>query len=342
LLGGSVGLVIFVDPPELTIPCRTSAADITSVSAVRRDDLIDELQSTWSAVAVFSGTRATDRNKVSVFRLLVHGPASASSCCLYLQHLTSPLTHSLTYSFTRPDPHIIVVLSNCYWFSSVVCSLAHSLMVVIIMDEDDPSPTVKRQKTTATAAEEKATILDLLRSLPSNIVANYIYPFAVKVIQNREELIKAVDAHIDEFYYDEYDAEEENDVNRIHYPIDDWDVSRVDNFTCVFDLRRNLKVWHFIEDLSKWNVANGTSFARMFYGCDAFQSDLSNWDTGRATDLHSMFQDCTVFNSDLSRWNVANAIDLRGLFAGCDSFNRTYVADWPLPDDQRIELLFTE
>jgi surface protein len=210
-------------------------------------------------------------------------------------------------------------------------------MVVIIL-EDDPSPTVKRQKT----AEEEATILDLLRSLPSNIVAKYIYPCAVKVIQYREELNKAVDQHINEFYYsyEDDDAEENNDENRILYPIGHWDVSRVDNFTSVFDLRRNLKVLHFIEDLSRWNVAKGISFARMFYGCDAFQSDLSNWDTGRATDLHSMFQDCTVFNSDLSRWNVANAIDLRGLFAGCVSFNRDFVATWPLPDEQRRFSMF--
>jgi surface protein len=244
---------------------------------------------------------------------------------------------------------------------------ARSLIFFIIM-EDDPSPTVKRQKTTIAAAEEEATILDLLRSLPSNIVGNYIYPFAVKVIQNHKGLIKAVDEYLNEFYiiYDEVDEDENNDENRINYPIGDWDVSRVDNFTSVFDLRRNLKVWHFIEDLSRWNVAKGTSFARMFYGCDAFQSDLSNWDTGRATDLHDMFEGCTSFYSDLLRWNVANATNLSrmfygcisfnsnvlrwdvanaignmdGMFAGCVSFNRDFVATWPLPDEQRRLSMF--
>jgi hypothetical protein len=83
---------------------------------------------------------------------------------------------------------------------------------------DDPPPTAKRQKTTTIAAENEPTtmrseersgtakdddrtvVMDLLRSLPANIVANYIYPFAVKVIQNHEELIKAVDEYLDEFY----------------------------------------------------------------------------------------------------------------------------------------------
>jgi surface protein len=214
-------------------------------------------------------------------------------------------------------------------------SLAHSLMVVIIL-EDDPSPTAKRQKTTAAASEEEATILDLLRSLPSNIVAKYIYPFAVKVIQNHEELIKAVDKHMNEFYYDEYDAEEKNDENRIHYPIGDLDVSRVDNFTSVFDLRRNLKFWHFIEDLSKWNVAKGTSFARMFYGCDAFESDLSNWDTGRATDSHRSKDRVTVYRIVLIHIYDEHR---HGMYAGVWLlFNRDVVAPWPC-ETSKVALL---
>jgi hypothetical protein len=92
------------------------------------------------------------------------------------------------------------------------------------MEQDRPlwPEADKRQKTTqdedAVEAAEAAKknfptcgILDLLRSLPANIVANHIYPFAVKVIKNREELITAVDEYLDEFYNNEdgHDDDEE-------------------------------------------------------------------------------------------------------------------------------------
>jgi hypothetical protein len=130
---------------------------------------------------------------------------------------------------------------------------------------DDPPPPGKRQYTTTTTTEAEAeqeptsirveeravdiidqkkknarmttiSIIDLLRSLPANIVAHYVYPFAVKVIQNRNELIKA----IDEFLVDGNDGN-----NRVRYPIGDWDVSRVEDFTSVFDHIRNPKARQF-------------------------------------------------------------------------------------------------
>jgi surface protein len=169
------------------------------------------------------------------------------------------------------------------------------------------------------------SILDLLRSLPANVVAHYVYPLAVQVIKNREELIEAVDEHLNEFYSDD-DGEAENDNedvenNRIRYRIGDWDVSGVNDFTSVFDKERNGKAKNFNEDLSRWNVANGTSFARMFLGCHFFQYDLSNWNTCRATDLSNMFNGCTSFQSDVSRWNVASTTDLSFMFFSCTSFN---------------------
>jgi surface protein len=294
--------------------------------------------------------------------------------------------------------------------------------------EERPLPVAKRQKTTqqdegttitaltrgaaAVAMNDSPTsIIDLLRSLPANIVANYIYPFAVKIIQNREELIAAVDEYLDEFYtdddgdYDDADGDEEawldeegeedgedtssdddeevdeqdgssawsdnrillgpNHPNgiieprrsnepqddgtettaapvplrRAIYPIGDWDVSRMNDFTSLFDEERNHKARHFSADLSRWNVTNGTSFAQMFRGCHVFQSDLSNWDTGRATDLSEMFNGCTSFQSDLSRWNVANAIDLNGMFAACTSFNSD-LSDWNVANATDLSSMF--
>jgi surface protein len=213
---------------------------------------------------------------------------------------------------------------------------------------DDPPPSAKWQETTTTAAEAKGdgkepssiraeerrraaatdddrTVMDLLRLLPASIVANYILPFASKVIKNRDELIAAVDEYLDEFYSND-NGEAKNDDedignNQNRYPIGDWDVYGVDDFTSVFAGWRNIKAVNFNEDLSRWNVAHGTMFARMFAGCTSFNSDLSRWDTANATDLSYMFIGCVSFNADLLRWNVANAANLSHMFHGCTSFN---------------------
>jgi surface protein len=56
-----------------------------------------------------------------------------------------------------------------------------------------------------------------------------------------------------------------------------------------------------------------------------------------------MFHDCISFNSNVSQWDVANAIqNMVGMFRGCDSFDRTFVATWPLPDEQSVERLFDD
>jgi surface protein len=282
------------------------------------------------------------------------------------------------------------------------------------MDEQ-PLPVAKRQKTTpdegtitgltggaAAAKKETPTTLDLLRSLPPYIVANFVYPFAVKVVKNREELIEAVDEYLDEFYNnidgdevswpDEEDEEDDEDTSsddeeakeqdalstfsddhilsdpchqnsstepfggdepqdgeettagfvhsrRTHYPIGDWDVSRLDDFTSVFDHLRNRKARNFDEDLSRWNVANGTSFVRMFYGCHIFQSDLSRWNVANATDMSEMFYGCTRYNSDVSRWKTANTTNLCLMFWSCTNFNSD-VSDWNVANATNLSGMF--
>jgi hypothetical protein len=91
--------------------------------------------------------------------------------------------------------------------------------------EERPLPLAKRAKTTqdegsttdmttgaVAAAMNDHTIMDLLRSLPASVVANYVYPFAVKVIQNREEMIAAVDEYLDEFYSNGDGDDDDNSV----------------------------------------------------------------------------------------------------------------------------------
>jgi surface protein len=149
--------------------------------------------------------------------------------------------------------------------------------------------------------------MDILRALPSNIGADIIYPLAVCVIKDRNHLIEAVDLYCDESSHD-------SGFHR-RYPIGLWDVEPVTDFSRVFDVyERNRKLENFNEDVSSWNVANGTTFERMFYFCTVFNSDVSRWNVAKATDLGGMFCGCNVFNSDVSKWNVANATDLSHMF----------------------------
>jgi surface protein len=212
--------------------------------------------------------------------------------------------------------------------------------------QDDGTIAAIRTRGVAAAAKNDSaptSIVDLLQSLPANIVANCMYPFAVKVIQDREELLKAVDEYLDENFTDDGEArivdEDVGNNSRIRYPIGDWDVSRVDSFTRVFDLRRNRKAYNFNEDLSRWNVTSGTRFARLFWGCHLFQSDLSNWDTEHATNLSHMFNGCTSFQSDISRWNVANATNLSHMFDGCTAF-QSNVSRWNVANATNLSSMF--
>jgi surface protein len=81
----------------------------------------------------------------------------------------------------------------------------------------------------------------------------------------------------------------------------------------------------------------------MFQGCTCFNSDVSDWNVANATNLAGMFCRCTSFNSDVSQWDVANAVGwtMYKMFRECDSFDRTFVATWPLPDEQSVAILFS-
>jgi surface protein len=177
--------------------------------------------------------------------------------------------------------------------------------------------------------------MDILRALPSNIVADIIYPLAVRIIQDRNHLIEAVDFYCDERNHDSYLCR--------RYPIGQWDVEPVRDFSKVFDaLNRNKKLRNFFnEDVSSWNVANGTTFERMFGGCKLFNSDVSRWNVANATDLSGMFCECDVFHSDVSQWNVANATNLCAMFSCCRLFNSD-VSRWNVANATDLSGMFLE
>jgi surface protein len=174
--------------------------------------------------------------------------------------------------------------------------------------------------------------MDILSALPCNIVADIIYPLGVYVIKDRNHLISAVEFYFDESYQDSYLCR--------RYPIGQWDVEPVSDFSDVFD-ETSVGLRNFNEDVSSWNVANATNLSRMFRGCVLFNSDVSRWNVAKVETFESMFEDCTLFNSDVSRWNVASAFNFSSMFSRCKVFNSD-VSQWNMARADYVAHMFYE
>lgn len=170
-------------------------------------------------------------------------------------------------------------------------------------------------------------IIKMLSSLPGHLVRDYIYPYAVRVFQNRAQLKEAVNEYME--YID----------NKRPFPagycsIEHWDVTLVTDFSWLFN-----KKWRFQGDLSKWDTSNGTNFEFMFCGCHRFNANLSQWNVSSATHFNYMFEGCHSFNTDLSQWDVSSSTDLRSMFWGCHSFNAN-LSHWDISNARFLDLMF--
>jgi surface protein len=108
-----------------------------------------------------------------------------------------------------------------------------------------------------------------VRGLPAEF-HEHIYRFAVYVFNSKDELIAAIDEHVDHYRL----------AMPLHHhrrPMGDWDVSRITDFSHVFDAQRNPNLAQFHFDVFDWDVSHGTNFNYMFRYCADFQADLSRW-----------------------------------------------------------------
>eukprot|EP00978_Attheya_sp_CCMP212_P009639 scaffold22881_cov28-Attheya_sp.AAC.1 len=64
------------------------------------------------------------------------------------------------------------------------------------------------------------------------------------------------------------------------WPIDKWDVSRIQDFSWAFAERDG-----FNDVIGSWDVSNATDVAGMFRSASSFNQDLSSWDTSNVTDM---------------------------------------------------------
>ena len=131
------------------------------------------------------------------------------------------------------------------------------------------------------------------------------------------------------------------------YPIGNWDVSNISNFSNVFSAFRNPNLFFFYADLSGWNVTAAVTMHGMFEGTVSFADNinsLAGWNVAKAVNMSSMFTSsafagdisqwqvsgvkdfsffaeyATTFHSDLSGWNVMSAEDMGWMFRGAKHF----------------------
>jgi surface protein len=135
--------------------------------------------------------------------------------------------------------------------------------------------------------------------------------------QTTQELYDAVDA-----YVGTTSPVDSTAATVYGYPIGSWDVSRISNFSQVFDgSARNSAIGMFDEDLSNWDVSAASTMHSMFNGAYAFNSNLSAWNVSRVADMSFMFWGASAFNGDLSSWRVDRVASMESMFEGASSFN---------------------
>jgi len=95
------------------------------------------------------------------------------------------------------------------------------------------------------------------------------------------------------------------------WPIDRWDVSQIQDFSCIFEHQEP-----FNENIGSWNVSNALNMNGMFYMAVSFNSDLSCWDVSKVEEMKYMFKGASSFNNQsLLKWNTGNVKDMRSMFS---------------------------
>jgi Mycoplasma protein of unknown function, DUF285 len=115
------------------------------------------------------------------------------------------------------------------------------------------------------------------------------------------------------------------------YPIGAWSVSRLVNFSRVFDPDRTQVLdsnrepnifSDFNEDLSGWDMSNAETLAGMFAANNEFLGlGLDAWDTSRVTDFSFVFLYAAKMNQSLASWDTSSATFMDGMFLEASVFN---------------------
>mmetsp|Transcript_22039 Transcript_22039/g.32562 ORF Transcript_22039/g.32562 Transcript_22039/m.32562 type:complete len:258 (+) Transcript_22039:69-842(+) len=120
------------------------------------------------------------------------------------------------------------------------------------------------------------------------------------------------------------------------YPIGQWDVSLVTDFSFLFSEQAN-----FNEDISNWNTSQAITMSGMFYRARAFNRDISEWNTSKVINMSWMFEGASSFNQDLSEWDTSNVKEMQHMFYGASSFNQD-LSRWNVSNARQFAFMFAK
>lgn len=129
------------------------------------------------------------------------------------------------------------------------------------------------------------------------------------------ELRSAVDAYLDD------PSATSATAQKYGWPIGNWCVRNIADFSYLFDVNRNTKCAEFNEDLTGWVTTNARDMSFMFAGAAAFNGDVSKFQTGRVVKMSGMFEDAISFNGDVTQWDVFNVRDFERIFREAVAFS---------------------
>jgi surface protein len=129
------------------------------------------------------------------------------------------------------------------------------------------------------------------------------------------------------------------------WPIGNWCVSNIEDFSKLFSVAGNPAAVDFNEDISRWDVSNANTMESMFagsnfyYGTKRFNQPLADWDVSSVTDMSNMFGDASFFNQPIEDWDVSSVTTMSYMFYAAQSFNQP-LADWDVSSVTTMSFMF--
>jgi hypothetical protein len=100
-------------------------------------------------------------------------------------------------------------------------------------------------------------------------------------------------------------------------PIENWDVSGVENFYSMFKDNHA-----FNRPIGIWNMNSAKSLSSMFENATEFNQNIENWNVGSVVSMSALFKGAVKFNQPLNKWNVKNVTSMESVFEDARSFNQ--------------------
>lgn len=182
-------------------------------------------------------------------------------------------------------------------------------------------PTLVRNKRVCKAWERLCTEVIVRKS-------EYYTP-TTKAFENNTELQTAV------IKYTKYRAcDVEYFARNYGYPIGRWNVSRLTDFSSVFQ-----DLYTFDEDISTWDVSKATNMSFMFLRTRKFNQDISSWDTSNVVTMKCMFGDANNFNQNISTWNTSRVRSFLRMFRCAVNFDQD-ISSWNTSNVRNMAYMF--